>query len=256
MRAKFIIENEFNRGIDPIDALNISIVNQIFASICKEYSDGGAYSFYNYEYKNWKDIIKYLLNKGYNQEEIESVLRSKLMRCASDNTTSNDHLATLEDFKNFNNNSYNDKSQVDYFLDSEFPDPSRSSRINHQIDEDAMGAPISTVTLTNTPGMGNAQPAAKASTGALSGASTGSGDNWDSSTGKIYKQAKSKKITEENINPYDSLGISMAKKMGVKPAFKKKKKAGNQNSMKQEKFESSLIPIDLFISKNLNSQNY
>jgi len=40
-------------------------------------------------------------------------------------------------------------------------------------------------------------------------------------------------LNEENINPYDKLGTSMAKKMGVKMTFKKKKDKANQNSMKQ-----------------------
>jgi hypothetical protein len=50
-----------------------------------------------------------------------------------------------------------------------------------------------------------------------------------------YKNVKLVKesLNEENINPYDKLGMAMAKKMGVKPPFKKKKAKGNQNSMKQ-----------------------
>jgi hypothetical protein len=50
-----------------------------------------------------------------------------------------------------------------------------------------------------------------------------------------YKKVKLVKesLNEENINPYDKLGMAMAKKMGLKPPFKKKKDKKNQNSMSQ-----------------------
>jgi hypothetical protein len=50
-----------------------------------------------------------------------------------------------------------------------------------------------------------------------------------------YKKVKLVKesLNEENINPYDKLGMAMAKKMGVKPPFKKKKTKGNQNAISQ-----------------------
>ena len=81
--------------------------------------------------------------------------------------------------------------------------------------EDAVGGvsgPMSTP--ANTPGMGNAVPPSPATGG------IGSGDSWgDASVGKLATQAKPIKeadCNEENINPYDKLGTSIAKKMGVR----------------------------------------
>ncbi len=73
-------------------------------------------------------------------------------------------------------------------------DPKRSLDIGI-VSEDAMGGvsgPIST--LGNTPGMGNAQPAASASTGALDGAPKGSGDKFDASIGPMHVQEELKDI--------------------------------------------------------------
>lgn len=60
-------------------------------------------------------------------------------------------------------------------------------------------------------------------------------------------------MNEENINPYDKLGMAMAKKMGVKPPFKKKKSKKNQNAMVQQKFEHSILTFDDF--QNLLNEN-
>jgi len=61
---------------------------------------------------------------------------------------------------------------------------------------------------------------------------------------------RSKLITDEQISPYDKIGMSMAKKMKVKPPFKKKKEKGNQNAMSQAKFEHEIIPLDEFLNEN------
>jgi len=114
--------------------------------------------------------------------------------------------------------------------------------------EDAMGgvgAPMAT--LNNTPGMGNATPA---HVGGI-----GSGDNWgDASVGKLATQVaspiKEEDCNEDNISPYDTLGTSMAKKMKVKTPFMKKKIAGNQNAVKQRKFEHTIISLDQFMNIN------
>jgi len=124
------------------------------------------------------------------------------------------------------------------------------------VNEDSMGgvsAPMST--MANTPGMGNAVPA---STAAMSGAqqssgsSIGSGDMWGdgpiydqngklTSTKKkkrVYKKRKKKRkkksVKESNINPYDKIGIMMAKKMGIKPVFKKLD--SKTNTIRQKNF--------------------
>ena len=124
------------------------------------------------------------------------------------------------------------------------------------VKEDAMGgvsAPMAT--LNNTPGMGNAVPPSKGG--------TGSGDSWGNTINKkpytqstIKKKKKKRKIVKEevieegNINPYDKIGMSMAKRMGVKPPFKKKKEKGNQNAISQQKFEHEIIPLDDFLKEN------
>jgi hypothetical protein len=46
---------------------------------------------------------------------------------------------------------------------------------------------------------------------------------------KLVKES----LNEQNINPYDKLGMAMAKKMGIKPPFKKRKTKGNQNAISQ-----------------------
>jgi hypothetical protein len=98
-------------------------------------------------------------------------------------------------------------------------------------------------TLVNTPGMGNAVPPQQAATTGnqfYQPATKGSGDLWGGK-GKQRKKRKGRKIklvkeslNEENISPYDKLGMAMAKKMGIKPPFKKKKDKKNQNSMSQQ----------------------
>ena len=61
-------------------------------------------------------------------------------------------------------------------------------------------------------------------------------------------------LDEQNINPYDKIGMSIAKKMGIKPPFKKKKEKENQNAMKQRKFEHQIITLDQYLNVNLNEQ--
>ena len=111
------------------------------------------------------------------------------------------------------------------------------------IEEDAMGgvgAPMAT--LNNTPGMGNATPASQAATTSsqqYSQSSKGSGDKWGNSIGTYTQNGKLKKkktpktkktnedfypsLEESNINPYDKLGVAMAKKMKISLPFKKGK---------------------------------
>ena len=134
-----------------------------------------------------------------------------------------------------------------------------------QIKEDAMGG-VSTpgATLNNVPGIGNAVPP--------SPNGRGSGDNWNNSISKKpYTQAnkpnlkmtKKKKIvkkkkklvketiSENNISPYDKLGVSMAKKLNIKLPFKKKKEKGNQNAITQQKFEHQIVTLEDFMNENV-----
>jgi bacterioferritin-associated ferredoxin len=63
--------------------------------------------------------------------------------------------------------------------------------------------------------------------------------------GKTREQIK-QKVNENNLNPYDKLGVAMAKKLGIKSPFKKKKGSKNQNAMVQKKFEHQILTFDEF----------
>ena len=205
------------------------------------------------------DIIKWLKKEGYTPMEIEEILRSKLMRWAGDNANKGENV-TLLDFKRFNTK-YKGKSQVEIFLDKEIrPNKEeylKQTGFNESVNEDAMGGVSSPMsTLNNTPGMGNAQPAQMAAmTGSQqqSPLAKGSGDKWGNTIkNKPYTQAKSiitkkkkkKKLEEENINPYDKLGVAMAKKMKVPITFKKHKK---DQGVSQKRVGESIMTLDKFI---------
>lgn len=137
-----------------------------------------------------------------------------------------------------------------------------AKKVGDKILENVVGgvsAPMAT--LNNTPGIGSPQPPASVSMGALNTASIGSGDLWGN-IGNIHtqdslkkkkskskkkkhsfkkKRAISKNTNEENINPYDKIGVLMAKKMNVPLTFKKVK---GGKEVKQINFD-----------KNLNSSN-
>ena len=226
MRAKFVNEENFERGRDPKIALDIGLVNKIFKETGKKWQDGGAYSFDAYGAESWKNVIEWLLSQGYTQDETEQVLRSKLMRWASDRASKYGD-ATVEDFIRYNDEkTRKGKTQVDDFLDSEV-----------RVNEDMGGASAPMGTLGNTPGMGNAQPAGTAATtGSQQGSSSaiGSGDKWDSSIGPMHTQ----KTNEQNTNPHDKLGTAMAKEMGAESPFEKG--SGDQD-VKQKKVDEEAI---------------
>lgn len=116
-------------------------------------------------------------------------------------------------------------------------------QFNLILNEDLGGVSTPMSTTMNTSGMGNAQPAQIAAmTGQQQSSplSKGSGDRWDNKT--IPKKKKRKKKTnenfypsleEQNINPYDKIGVQMAKKMKVPINFKKAK-----NQSVKQKFVS------------------
>ena len=128
--------------------------------------------------------------------------------------------------------------------------------VKTKVNEDAMGgvsAPAAT--LNNTPGVGNAVPASSA---AMSGAQQagssciGSGDKWGDGSmytqlGKLKKKKKIKKVAEDSINPFDKLGVSMAKKMKVPMTFKKKH--SKTNTISQMKFENVSTTLDQYLKE-------
>lgn len=119
--------------------------------------------------------------------------------------------------------------------------------------EDTMGGVSSPMTtLTNTPGMGNAVP------GSSSTNNIGSGDKWGNTIGgKPYTQKakvkrkkkpiKKKLVKEDNINPYDRIATSMAKKMDVKLPFKKKLGKSKTGEVIQKTFEHEIISLDEYL---------
>jgi FMN phosphatase YigB (HAD superfamily) len=117
---------------------------------------------------------------------------------------------------------------------------------NKLVKEDMGGVSAPMSTPMNTPGMGSAVPPGPGK--------VGSGDRWDNKINKKpytqeAKRKRKKKLEEDNINPYDKLGMAMAKKVGAATPFKKKKSKGNQNAMKQQKFEHQIITLDEFVQK-------
>jgi len=259
MRAQFVNEKEFVRGKDPKHAMNIGLANKIFQSTGKPYGEGGGYSFNYYGPENWMDIIQWLLSQGYNAEETEEVMRSKLMRWASDHAGKADNDCTLEDFIKFNGEPgfrHRGRTNVDDFLDEYVKDPTRESRLQKYMKEEMGGVSAPMATLTNTPGMGNVVPAGTNS--------FGSGDKFGNTIGgKPYTQAsgpkrkkkkayKKKKINEQNINPHDKLGVAMAKKMGVPLTFKKGKGDKDVEQVKVDEdvdLSTSLMSFDDWAKK-------
>ena len=112
------------------------------------------------------------------------------------------------------------------------------------LNEDLGGVSAPMATTLNTPGMGNAVP------GGTSG--VGSGDNWGNNLGTYTQSGKTrtkkkktkKKLEEDNINPYDIVANSIAKKLGVKTPFKK----GPNGTVKQKTFEHHIKPLDFFLN--------
>lgn len=212
---------EFERGQDPMTTLGLGAYEKVFrdTSAPFNFSQGGSYSFDAYGKKNWRDIIMYLKDQGYSPGEVEQVLRSKLMRWASDRAGEYGNV-TLQDFIDFNESSLENKgkTEVEDLLDEFGP----------FISEEAGAAPAGFTGAGSNPGMGNAQPAGTAAmTGSQQSGSSaiGSGDKWDSSIGPVHTQAKTvqEKLNEMNINPHDKLGVAMAQKMGIPLPFKKGK---------------------------------
>jgi hypothetical protein len=245
-------EARFLRGQDPKETMKIGIANVIFSKTTKGKDNAYSYGLY-YDAEEWMRVIQWLLKKKYTPFDVENILRSKLMRWASDQAPDyrevpeiDEPQNTLEDFTHYikqpNNFRPRFKSAIDDFLQNEiYSKPEEEEYWRETLGYDKKGNPLNEdmggvgapmATLGNTPGMGNAVPASQTT--------LGSGDKWGGLGAKPKKKRKGKKtklvkesLNEENINPYDKLGMSMAKKMGVKPPFKKKKAKGNQNSMTQ-----------------------
>lgn len=245
------MSQDFKRGQNPIRSMGLGMANVVAERTTDAYS-------YNIHYhpKDWKEIIQWILDQKLSPFDAEMIVRSKLMRWASDNAGK--EFVTLSDFKKYNKSDRNFrppyKSAIMDFLMSEvYKNPETKKEymkdlgyndFGQLIKEDAMGgvaAPMAT--LNNTPGMGSAVP------GTPKTGNIGSGDKWTSGEKKKKKKKVVKKIEEDNINPYDKLGTAMAKKMGVKTPFKKKKDPKNQNAMVQKVWEFRIMPYEEF--KNL-----
>ena len=245
----------FNRDQTPLNSLGLGLSQVLFDRTTKGEDKAYSYGLY-YSADEWMRIIKWLLGKKFTPFDVENILRSKIMRWTADHTAdyrdvpdTDEPWTTLEDFKKYNKNPKNFNSPYksaseDFLMREIYSDPEEKKRWMEElgyndrgqlIKEDAMGGVSGPMaTLNNTPGMGNAVPAGVNK--------VGSGDTW----GDKPKKKKKKKLEEDNINPYDKLGTAMAKKMGIKTPFKKKKDPKNQNSMtmKAEKFK--IMPYEEF----------
>ena len=210
-------EARFVRGQDPRETMKIGIAKVLFDKTTKRVDGSGAYSYgLYYDDEEWMRIIQWLLKK-YTPFDVENILRSKLMRWASDQAGDyrkileiDEPQNTLEDFKRFNESDRNFrtefKSAADDFLQTEIyskPDEEEYWRKTlgydqkgNPINEDMGGVSAPMATLGNTPGMGSIVPPSKGG--------MGSGDSWGN---KLKKK------------PY-----AQAKKMNLKSPFKKGKK--------------------------------
>lgn len=239
----------FRREQDPFNTFGVGLANALYNRTQDAYSFG-----VYYQPQTWLEIIQWLLKKGYSPFEVEMIVRSKLMRWAgtSEKTSLKRFISYNKDYKNF---AAIWKSAIDEFLMTDvYKSPEKKKQYmedfgyddnGNLLKEEAMGgvsAPMAT--LNNTPGMGNAVPAGVDK--------VGSGDTW----GDKPKKKKKKKLEEDNINPYDKLGTAMAKKMGIKMPFKKKKDPKNQNSMTMKAEQFRIMPYEEFknLYENKNSK--
>jgi len=280
-----INEDEFTRGENPYRNLNIGVIESVMKNTEDAYSRG-----FFYDEEVWRDIASFLLGEGYSQIEVEEILESKYMRWASYDADTD--CMNLEKFIVYFEKV---KKSIDSFLDREIrpeleemddenivePDAGDYDLDNYldlgespqSIEEDAMGgvsAPMAT--LTNTPGMGSSVPASSAAmTGVQQGSSSaiGSGDNWGNNLGTYTQDGKTKKkkskkkvyrkkkkgINENNISPYDKLGVAMAQKMGIPLAFKKGKgdKDVEQVNIEEERdLDTKLVKFEDWAKKFVN----
>lgn len=220
----------FERGQDPKHSMNIGMSAILFNKTQDAYS----FDLY-YSKKEWLRIIKWLLKDGYTPMETEQIVRSKLMRYAASIPNKGNTLETLLAWSQKpNEHSPRYKDAFEDFIKTEI-DPNRDLFLKQTgLNEDMVGAGA-------VPGMGTAMPAQQVATTGnqfYQTASKGSGDIFGTpSRKKRKKKAKIKivkeSLNEENVNPYDPMGMALLKKSGIKPPFKKKRSKGNQNSMKQ-----------------------
>ena len=143
------------------------------------------------------------------------------------------------------------------------------------LDEDGMGggamggvsSPMAT--LNNVPGMGSAVPGSSATGFKGSGDSFGRKLNKKPYTQDVDPKKKKRKSTkkkyvkenihtieEENTNPYNyETKIGKLMKGGKTSPFKKRKEKGNQNAIKQQKFEHKIDTFDEF-AQRINEGKY
>lgn len=224
-------EARFVRGQNPRETMKIGIAKVLFDKTTNKGDGSGAYSYgLYYNDEEWMRIIQWLLKK-FTPFDVENILRSKLMRWASDQAGDYRKISdvdepqnTLEDFTRFNKSDRNFraeyKSAAHDFLWSEIhskPDEEEYWRKTlgydqkgNPINEDMGGVSAPMATLNNTPGMGNAVPPSKGG--------IGSGDSWGN---KLKKK------------PY-----AQAKKMTLQSPFKKKK--GKKIKLVKENLNESL----------------
>lgn len=88
-----------------------------------------AYSFSNYGEYSWKLVIRWLLKKGYDEQAIEAILRSKYMRWAYDMSAASlfgfqrfyEKCATDYDKRGDMRNEYFTPRAIDQLIDHTFP---------------------------------------------------------------------------------------------------------------------------------------
>ncbi len=125
LKNKYKLEEsiEFKRGIDPRESLDIGRhhkIEKIYNETKSPFTEGGSYSADSYTDKGWRDIIEWMVIRDFTTEEIDLILRSKLMRWAAYRAAGKNDLNA---FLNYGINQYLD------FLWEYIPDPNRKNRI-------------------------------------------------------------------------------------------------------------------------------
>lgn len=100
MKARLVFESlEFKRGGDPIDNLKIGkahLVEKIITTLIEEKNSFTSEGFYYMEREVMEEIIKFLIDSGYNEDQILKFWRSEHMRWVY-----TDYRFSFDDFKRY-----------------------------------------------------------------------------------------------------------------------------------------------------------
>ena len=154
-------EARFIRGQDPRETMKIGIAKILFDKTTKGDAKVYSYGLY-YSDEEWMRIIQWLLKKKYTPFDIENILRSKIMRWASDHTGDYREISdedepqnTLEDFKKYDKNPKNfnpgyESASYDFLQKEIYSKPDEEEYWRKTLGYDQKGNPINEQTRAKT----------------------------------------------------------------------------------------------------------